>query len=99
MEKVKAIIKDEKEIFDDQELTLKELKMRYLKEKIVAYAEKDIVYLKLKNKIESPIKIRNWRHCMVDMKMFPMYCQTHRHGKKGKEIELKELIKLSMILS
>jgi uncharacterized protein YlaI len=38
LEKVKAIIKDEKEIFDDQELTLKELKMRYLKEKIVAYA-------------------------------------------------------------
>lgn len=43
MEKVKAIIKDEKEIFDDQELTLKELKMRYLKEKIVAYAEKNKV--------------------------------------------------------
>jgi pre-mRNA-splicing factor ATP-dependent RNA helicase DHX16 len=38
LEKVKAVLKDEKEIFDNSELTIKELKMRHLKEKITAYA-------------------------------------------------------------
>jgi DNA-directed RNA polymerase specialized sigma54-like protein len=38
LQKVKAVIRDEREIFDDGELTLKELKLRHLKEKITVYA-------------------------------------------------------------
>jgi hypothetical protein len=34
-------MKDEKEIFDNSELTIKELRMRQLKEKILAYAQKN----------------------------------------------------------
>lgn len=41
LEKEKKVIKDEKEIFDYDELTIKEIKMRHLKEKILAYAEKN----------------------------------------------------------
>ena len=38
IEKVKAVLKDEKEIFDPSDLTIKELKMRHLKEKMTMYA-------------------------------------------------------------
>ena len=34
-----AILKDEKEIFDPMEISTKELKMRYLKEKILTFAQ------------------------------------------------------------
>lgn len=41
MVKEKNIFKDEKEIFEVNELTIKEYKMRNLKEKILLYAEKN----------------------------------------------------------
>jgi hypothetical protein len=43
LQKVKAVIKDEREIFDDAELTMRELKVRQLKEKITGYAEKNTI--------------------------------------------------------
>ena len=54
LQKVKAIIKDEKQIFDDAELTIKELKMRHLKEKITVYAEKNTVEKKTEEMFRVP---------------------------------------------
>lgn len=54
LEKVKAVLKDEREIFDNSELTLRELKMRHLREKITAYAEKNTVETKREGEYRLP---------------------------------------------